>query len=171
MLRHLRQSCVTVLVLALALSVSAQTPAPPSPLAGTRKSAKSKPPLDPAGAAKRAAAQAAAREKLNAELLSAIENDDVSRAKTLLAKKADPNASDKHKVSVLMMAVEAGDAELVKLLLAAKADVNAGDDSGTTALITAAEFGDVELMPLLLDAKTGGAKADINAADVNRWTA
>src|SRR3954469_360845 len=65
--------------------------------ASPKKRVKDAKPIDPAVAAARGAARAAAQQKLDDALLTAVEDGDVARARQLLAKKADPNVSDKHK--------------------------------------------------------------------------
>lgn len=70
--------------------------------------------------------------------------------RTLLEKRADPNARNGAGATALMWAVE--DAEKTRLLLDHGADVNARSDDGRTALIIAAgQIGSAPVVRLLLD--------------------
>ncbi len=66
-------------------------------------------------------------EKTSGELLSAIKNGDIDRAKNLIEKGADVNAKDELGRTALVYAEVHGYTELVKLLREKGADVNAMD--------------------------------------------
>ncbi|MDD3889630.1 MAG: ankyrin repeat domain-containing protein [Syntrophomonadaceae bacterium] len=75
------------------------------------------------------------------------------RVKTLLAQRADPNASLMG-ISALHLAVDTGKIEIVKDLLNAGANVNVAGSAteGATPLMRAASQGELEIMNILLEA-------------------
>lgn len=97
-----------------------------------------------------------------ANLVTAIDYDDVERVRSSIKAGANLNHNSKYYATPLMMAVLRGQYEIVKELLKAGAKVNyrlnSGITEGETALMSAADIGDAEMIRLLLD-----AGADINA--------
>lgn len=130
--------------------------------------------------------EAAKPKGANAELISAIDNEEVKSARSLLSLGADPNAEDGNGVSALLHAVGTGNESLVRLLVERGADVTRKSpdgatplelalrnrdpritrlilsrypDKGTAGLLEAARKGDRDALKLLLE---GGA--NVNAA-------
>lgn len=90
-------------------------------------------------------------------LIDAVQQDDISTIKTLLAKGVDVNAKDNYGATALMYAFQDGHSEIVKTLLDNGADVNAKDNNGKTALMAASLKGHSEIVKTLL-----GKGADVN---------
>ncbi len=103
-------------------------------------------------------------EKLNFELIKAIDKGDLKKVKELLKKMADPNCrNDKFEWTALILAAIKGELEIARLLIENGADVNGrAGISGMTALMYACENGDHETAELLLE-----KGADISAKDGN----
>ena len=117
-------------------------------------------------AARRAAAEAAASAgapvPLPWELIVAARDGDAARARDLLARGADPRASNNLGTTPLMEAARQGNAALIAELLAAGADVNATDVGGGTALLYAADGSHADAVDALLAARS----ADADAANI-----
>ncbi len=94
----------------------------------------------------------------SAELVTALDRGDASRARTLLEGGADADGQDADGNSPLMLAVWHGDAALVQLALAHHGEIGHANSVGATALHFAVD--DAAKSKLLLD-----AGADPNAAD------
>ncbi|MEW6128771.1 MAG: ankyrin repeat domain-containing protein [Acidobacteriota bacterium] len=96
-----------------------------------------------------------------ADLLLAIEYNDLEKVKAVIESGADVNRNSKYGAPPLMMAVSRGQTEIVKTLLKAGAKVNyrlnVNITEGETSLMSAAGKGDSEMIELLLDA---GANID-----------
>lgn len=92
------------------------------------------------------------------ELVVAVDHGDLTNARVLLDRGADPNSEDADGNSALMLAVWHGDADLVARMLAKHADPKHANDAGITALHWAVD--DVVKTRALLD-----AGADPNATD------
>ncbi|MCX5894296.1 MAG: ankyrin repeat domain-containing protein, partial [Proteobacteria bacterium] len=88
---------------------------------------------------------------LNQYLMEAAEHGDVFKVKSLLAKRANVNASNKKGGTALKFAVQNGHIEVVKLLLERGAEVDAKNKAGSTALTGAAGIGHIEMVKVLLD--------------------
>jgi ankyrin repeat protein len=94
------------------------------------------------------------RAQLPADLIDAVDNDDVQQVATLLLQGADPNTRDQASgLTVLMLAACHANVGIVKLLLDAGADVLTTDvKTGATPLHKACQGGNLEIARLLLDA-------------------
>ena len=99
-------------------------------------------------------------------LLDAALKNDVANVKTLLARGADPNGTNRYGITPLWLACQNGNAALVGMLLAAGADPNTHQLGGDTVLMTAARSGDLESVKALL---TRGA--DVNGKEKRGQTA
>jgi ankyrin repeat protein len=84
-------------------------------------------------------------------MIAARRDGNSSIVSLLLAKGADPTATDKLGVTALHQAANAGDPSTIRLLLDKGADVNAMDVKGDTPLMGAAGFGSVAAVRLLLE--------------------
>jgi ankyrin repeat protein len=87
----------------------------------------------------------------------AARHDDLATAKSLLASKANPNATNRYGVTPLSLACTNGSAPLVTALLDAGADANLTLRGGETPLMTAARTGRLAAVQALL---ARGARAD-----------
>jgi ankyrin repeat protein len=90
----------------------------------------------------------------------AVHEQDVERARNLLAAGADADAINRYGIAPLHLAAENGNAALVERLLAAGADARFATPEGETALMTAARTGDVATIEALI-----AAGADVNARE------
>lgn len=101
------------------------------------------------------------------DLLSAVEQGDVTKVKALLRMKADPDAArDGSGETALMIAVRRADEKMVEELLDGGANPDATDGAGNTALIFAAAGGSLSIAKLLIK-----KFADISAVNMNSETA
>ena len=98
-------------------------------------------------------------------LVNAAADQDVDLVKSLVAKKADVNATRPDGTTALLWAAHWNDLQMVDLLLRAGAQVNAADDHGVTALGRAALNGSLPAVERLL-----AAGADPNLAQANGVT-
>jgi ankyrin repeat protein len=103
------------------------------------------------------AQEGAGQSALNAQVISAIGEGDVSALETALNEGADPKSESSPGRPALYLAARRGNAEAVSLLIDAGADVHADTVDGAI-LVTAADEGHLEVVKILLD-----AGADINA--------
>ncbi len=124
-------------------------------------------------------------DKLNDELVKAVERKDVQTVKDLIAKRANPDALDSKGNPVLMkvmleMQISLNDLssgtisgdekakeviEIVKILVDAGADVNLKNKAGIPLLVAAITRGDMEIVNLLIS-----HGADVNAKDSSGTT-
>ncbi len=104
--------------------------------------------------------RAAPSKGLDAALLRAVENDDLTMVKAMLTQGANPNAKDESRLNtpVLTRAVVRGNRAIMQVLLDKGADINGKGAHGFTALHLIAGKGKVEAIKFLL---THGA--DVNA--------
>ena len=93
-------------------------------------------------------------------LISAASRGDARAVRTLLAERADVNATDADGTTALHNAVWAGELEIVDTLLRAGAKAAVANAFGVTPAYIAAEQGNAEILRRLLD-----AGADANLAD------
>ena len=116
--------------------------------------------------------EAVAIEKLNNNLIKAVENKDVNKIDELLQQGADVNFKDANGYSVLIHAAinesniqknSVEYANIVRVLLAKGADINAIDEEGYTALRFAAANNNIETVKALLEVKY--PPADPNTQD------
>ena len=109
-----------------------------------------------------AACAASHKAALDKPLLQAIQKDNLQKIKSLLARGANPNASDPAgPVTALMLAAEGGDVQAVSLLLGAGAKVNTQGAGGFTPLLLAAGSNHLTTIRLLLDHGADTEKQDI----------
>ncbi len=85
-------------------------------------------------------------------LITAAKNGDKELIRSLLQKKADPNAADNDGSTALLWAAYHDDVESADLLIKAGAKVNAATDLGATPLWQASSNGNSALVKKLLDA-------------------
>jgi ankyrin repeat protein/HEAT repeat protein len=107
---------------------------------------------------------AAQDSELDAELLSACNNEQVDEVRALLAQGANPNATRRGGRSVLSLATD--NVAIMKLLIDAGADVDAVDRYGRSVLTEAATEHEPDGVELLL---ASGAKPDPQALGLACW--
>lgn len=90
-----------------------------------------------------------------AELTTAIKNDDADVVRTLIRRNTDVNAPDRDGTLPLQWAIYNENATIVKYLLDADADVEATNREGMTPLALAATTGNEAIVEMLLDAGAG----------------
>ena len=132
--------------------------------------APSAPTVTPAPAPNRRRAQpspdAAEQARLNAQLIEAAWDNDLRRARALIARGADVNAKDETVQSAFLIATSEGYLELLELTLRHGADVHAKDSFNGTGLIRAADRGHAAVARRLV-------RAGVQVDHVNNlgWTA
>ncbi len=87
--------------------------------------------------------------KLEAELIRAVQKGNISEAKDLLSRGANPNASTSTRNTPLHIAAERGRADMVKILLDAGADTDAQNSDGFTPADLARQNGRQDILKLL----------------------
>lgn len=92
------------------------------------------------------------RQRLNEELIAAAWDDDVARARRLIAAGADVNHQDQTQQSAYLIAASEGYVDLLELTLRHGATVNDKDSFHGTALIRAAERGHADVVGRLVQA-------------------
>ncbi len=102
---------------------------------------------------------------LSKELLEAVNENKSEKAKQLLARGANANATNSDGWSALMVAASKGHSGIVSLLLEKGARVNEKNPKGQTPVMFASHWGHAGVVKLLID---GGA--DVNAPMANGWT-
>jgi ankyrin repeat protein len=85
-----------------------------------------------------------------ADLMSAIDNDNIPAAKNLLSRGMDADSVDQMGSTLLMRASRTGSANMVEFLLQAGAKVNSRNAFGDSALMLAALNGHLEVCKILL---------------------
>lgn len=88
-------------------------------------------------------------------LMYAVALGDADLVRTVLAKGADPNTSNKTGFTVLMFAASKGSAEVVKALLEKGANIDAEDKGKMTALLIAEKEGHPDVVQVLVDNGAG----------------
>jgi len=106
------------------------------------------------------------QKELDSQLFEAAENGDTKKAKELLDKGADINATNNRGATVLMIAAGRDVIEITKMLIERGADVNAKTKDGSTALMSAAHNDRYEQAKLLIE-----RGADVNTKAENGLTA
>jgi ankyrin repeat protein len=138
---------------------------PTSPATSTSPAATSGPSTEPT---KKRSAKPDAREqaKLNEQLIKAAWDNDLRRARTLIAQGADVNAKDTTVQSAYLISTSEGYLELLDLTLKHGADVDSKDSFNGTGLIRAADRGHADIAGRLV-------RADIKINHSNNlgWTA
>ncbi|KAG5273820.1 hypothetical protein AALO_G00155910 [Alosa alosa] len=100
---------------------------------------------------------------------SVSEGKIVKCVELLLSRNADPNASNKSRMTSLMMATREGHSQVINLLVSHGAEINSQDESGNTALTIAVQYGREEAVLKLLQLgadKTLKTKAGKTATDL-----
>jgi ankyrin repeat protein len=138
---------------------AASTPTPASSTSTSRPSSQptKKPPAKP---------DAAEQQRLNQQLIKAAWDNDLRRARALIAQGADVNAKDNTVQSAYLISTSEGYLELLELTLQHGADVDSKDSFNGTGLIRAADRGHADIAGRLV-------RADIKINHVNNlgWTA
>lgn len=109
-----------------------------------------------------AASASAASAQADLRLVTALKNQNLTTARTLIRQRADVNSADVDGSTALQWAAHWNDVETVKALLAAGAKPNAANRYGVTPLHEAATIGSAPIVNALLRA---GAKADVVYGD------
>jgi len=117
---------------------------------------------------KTAAAELGAKElaRLNRQLIAAAWDNDLRRARALIARGADVNAKDNTMQSAYLIATSEGYLELLNLTLEHGADVDSKDSFNGTGLIRAADRGHADIAGRLIQ-----AKIEIDHINNLGWTA
>jgi uncharacterized protein len=137
---------------------AASTPTPASPTSSSRPSPQpTKKPPKP---------DAAEQQRLNQQLIKAAWDNDLRRARALIARGADVNAKDNTVQSAYLISTSEGYLELLELTLQHGADVDSKDSFNGTGLIRAADRGHADIVGRLV-------QADIKINHINNlgWTA
>ncbi len=106
------------------------------------------------------------QQRLNQQLIAAARDNDLSRARALIARGADVNAKDNTVQSAYLISTSEGYLELLDLTLKNGADVESKDSFNGTGLIRAADRGHADIAGRLV-------QADIKINHINNlgWTA
>ena len=91
--------------------------------------------------------------RLNQQLIAAAWDNDLRRARALIARGADVNAKDNTVQSAYLVATSEGYLELLNLTLEHGADVDSKDSFNGTGLIRAADRGHADIAGRLVQAK------------------
>lgn len=102
---------------------------------------------------------------LDQQLVSAVQSNNVAKAKELLDAGANVNITFSYSKTPLIFAAEKGYLDLAKVILAAKPDLSRRDRIGFTALTMAANKGHADIVDALI-----AAGADVNMFDGNGGT-
>jgi ankyrin repeat protein len=100
---------------------------------------------------------------LGADLLEAVDNDDLPAVQRLIKQGADVKAANRYGVTSISVACTNGNAAVVEALLKAGADPNTTLPGGETALMTCSRTGKVEAVKALLS-----HGANVNAKEARR---
>ena len=106
----------------------------------------------------------------DAPLADAAKRRDIGAVRTLLAKKADVNATGPDGTTALAWTIRIDDLETSKMLLAAGADPKKANRLGVTPIALAAANGNVDILRVLLDAGVDANTIDPNNEPVS-WAA
>jgi ankyrin repeat protein len=112
----------------------------------------------------------AAGPEVDAPLATAAMNRDMALVRSLLAKKADVNATGSDGTTALEWLVRIDEVEVAKLLLAAGADPKKANRLGLTPIALASANGNPAMISLLLDAGVDANTMDANSEPVS-WAA
>jgi ankyrin repeat protein len=137
---------------------AASTPTPMNPTTSTGR-----PSSQPT---KKPQPDAAEQQRLNQQLIKAAWDNDLRRARALIAQGADVNAKDNTVQSAYLISTSEGYLELLELTLQHGADVDSKDSFNGTGLIRAADRGHADIAGRLV-------QADIKINHINNlgWTA
>jgi uncharacterized protein len=159
-----------VLLLTAACSGGQPAPSDPSeqanpPPASTRPAATNRP-SSPPTRTPTVKPNAKEQARLNEQLIAAAWDNDLRRARSLIARGADVNAKDNTVQSAYLIATSEGYLELLNLTLQHGADVDSKDSFNGTGLIRAADRGHADIAGRLV-------QADVKINHINNlgWTA
>jgi ankyrin repeat protein len=162
-----RWIAVAAVLLVPACSTQSSDPAasPPSTATPTATETESSMPT-PSESSGRPSPGPAEQARLDAELIAASWEDDVERARRLIARGADVNAQDETRQSAFLIAASEGYVDLLDLTMEHGADLDRHDSFDGTALIRATERGHAAVAGRLV-------RAGIELDHVNNlgWTA
>jgi ankyrin repeat protein len=165
------RSCSFAILTAVAFVTAAcggegATPSSPSPQATSPAGATARPSPQPAKTTQAAKPGAKERARLNQQLIKAAWDNDLRRARDLIARGADVNAKDNTVQSAYLISTSEGYLELLNLTLKHGADVDSKDSFNGTGLIRAADRGHADIAGRLV-------QADIKINHINNlgWTA
>jgi ankyrin repeat protein len=138
----------------------------PSPQATSPAPSSARPSPQPAKSTQTPLPGAKERARLNQQLIKAAWDNDLRRARDLIAKGADVNAKDNTVQSAYLISTSEGYLELLNLTLKHAADVDSKDSFNGTGLIRAADRGHADIAGRLV-------QADIKINHINNlgWTA
>jgi ankyrin repeat protein len=138
----------------------------PSPQATSPAAATARPSPQPEKTPQAAKPGAKERARLNQQLIKAAWDNDLRRARDLIARGADVNAKDNTVQSAYLITTSEGYLELLNLTLKHGADVDSKDSFNGTGLIRAADRGHADIAGRLV-------QADIKINHINKlgWTA
>ena len=100
------------------------------------------------------------------DLLKAVDRDDISQVKDLLAEGLAVNAKNNNGWSALMIATSKGNMEMLKLLIEKGAAVDEKNAQGQTPLVFAAHWGHADVVRLLIE-----QGVNVNLQMNDGWTA
>jgi uncharacterized protein len=137
-------------------------PTQPSPPAASA----ARPSPEPTKTIQRPKPDAKQQARLNGQLIKAAWDNDLRRARALIAQGADVNAKDNTVQSAYLISTSEGYLELLELTLQHGADVDSKDSFNGTGLIRAADRGHADIAGRLVQ-----AKIKINHINNLGWTA
>ena len=158
-MRPIRSCAVLAAVVLATTACNGAEPAAPgaseqatSPAASPRPTLTNRPSPQPT---KTPVAKPGAKElaRLNQQLIAAAWDNDLRRARALIARGADVNAKDNTVQSAYLVATSEGYLELLNLTLEHRADVDSKDSFNGTGLIRAADRGHADIAGRLVQAK------------------
>jgi uncharacterized protein len=167
-MRHVRSAAVLTAVVVALVACSAEDPATSEPSPQAIPPPASTNPPTPKPTKERAAPKPGEKQqaRLNQQLIAAAWDNDLRRARSLIAQGADVNAKDNTVQSAYLISTSEGYLELLNLTLKHGADVDSKDSFNGTGLIRAADRGHADIAGQLVKA---GVK--INHINNLGWTA
>jgi uncharacterized protein len=138
----------------------------PSPQVTSRAASTARPSPQPAKTTQAPKPSAKDQARLNQQLIKAAWDNDLRRARDLIAKGAEVNAKDNTVQSAYLISTSEGNLELLNLTLKHGADVDSKDSFNGTGLIRAADRGHADIAGRLV-------QADVKINHINNlgWTA
>jgi uncharacterized protein len=138
----------------------------PSPQVTSRAASTARPSPQPAKTTQAPKPSAKDQARLNQQLIKAAWDNDLRRARDLIAKGAEMNAKDNTVQSAYLISTSEGNLELLNLTLKHGADVDSKDSFNGTGLIRAADRGHADIAGRLV-------QADVKINHINNlgWTA
>ena len=162
LIRPVRSVAVLTAVLLATAACSGGDAATSSPAQATTPPASTRPPTPqatprPAKETPAPKLDAKQQARLNQQLIAAAWDNDLPRARSLIARGADVNAKDNTRQSAYLISTSEGYQELLNLTLEHGADVDSKDSFNGTGLIRAADRGHADIAGRLVQA---GVKID-----------